>query len=276
MSLHVHALARWRIRRLFTAGLAPHRYRDLLDDLHGCAACASLFERQSELESALCSEPSPFALERVETAVLERVAGEPAEARSTRSLVAVASAACAIALIVAFGRPASERAHLGRDMALASVTARGELAPRSANVGIRLLRATSKVVSEPSHLSIGDVVTFTWTDVDPAARYLAILGVQSDGRVRWYYPDEDATSLKLDRALVDEPLGDGIRLAVRHAPGWLRVTALFSPLPLAKAEIEASVRALRQRPGALEELVPLPLTEGVLEHSIRVDIAGGP
>ena len=38
-------------------------------------------------------------------------------------------------------------------------------------------------------LSIGDVVTFTWTDVDPAARYLAILGVQSDGRIACWGED---------------------------------------------------------------------------------------
>jgi hypothetical protein len=271
MSLHVHALTRWRLRRLFISGLAPRRYRALLEDLHDCSACASLFARQSKLESALCGEPSPFAIERVEEAVLERFLPEPKGPRSNRWLIALASAACAIALLVVLGRPAPERIHLGREEPLASITARGELAPRSANVGIRLLRATSKGVSESGRLSTGDVVTFTWTDVDPSARYLAILGVQSDGRVRWYYP-----SMSLERALVDEPLGDGIRLAVRHAPGWLRVTALFSPQPLAEAEVESAVRALRGRPGALEGLVPLPLVEGVLEHSIRVDIAGRP
>jgi len=276
MSRHVHALTRWRIRRLFAEGLAPQRYRALLEDLHGCSACAALFARQSELESAICGEPSPFALERVEAAVLDRLSNDPADAQSKRWRGALV-AACAVALVMALGRVTPERQHLGRETSLTSVTARGELPPRSANVGIRLLRATPEKISESSKLSIGDVVTFTWTDVDPAARYLAILGVQQDGRVRWYYPgDEGAMSIRLERAQIDEPLGDGIRLSVRHAPGWLRVTALFSPRPIAKAEIEDAVRALGERKGALEGLAPLPMAEGVLEHSIRVDIAAGP
>ncbi|HEY3451296.1 MAG TPA: hypothetical protein VGK67_33365 [Myxococcales bacterium] len=266
MSLHIHALARWRIERLFTGKLTSRDRRALLRDLRGCPACTALYARYGDLQASLCGDPNVLALERIEAALEDQLGNEgtrPARWRRP-ALVLAASAACLLALVIPVRSP-SDHVPLAPEAKLVGIVARGQHVPRSANVGIRMFRALPQGVSEPQLLSIDDVVTFTWTDLDPAARYVSIFGVQEDGRIRWYYQ-----GTKLEGFGSDEPFGEGIRLGVRHQPGWLRVTALFSAGPLDPSKVEQAVRAQK---GPLEALDPLLLEEGVLEHSIRVEIA---
>ncbi|MGC4116838.1 MAG: hypothetical protein QM765_20210 [Myxococcales bacterium] len=275
MSLHLHALARWRLERLFTGRLSPRARRSLLRELAGCPDCTARYARYDALQSSLSGVPSVFAIERVEAALLDRLGPEdplPSASRSScawrrPAWIAASAAACIAALVFALRAP-SDRVPLDPELGLVGIVARGQQVPRSASVGVRMFRALPKGVDESPALTIDDVVTFTWTDLDPAARYVCLFGVQEDGRLRWYYP-----ATQLEGLLSDEPFGDGFRLRVRHRSGWLRVTALFSSEPLAESEIERAVRAQGQR---LEALEPLRLGEGVLEHSLRVEIAGRP
>jgi hypothetical protein len=119
------------------------------------------------------------------------------------------------------------------------------------------------------------VITFTYTNVAPNVRYLALIGIQENGSVHWYYPGDDGSqSIPIRSDVVDEPLGDGIRLEMHHASGWLRITAIFSSNPIAKPTIVQAVQALGiEHPAAAKELSPLSLADSnVLEHSVLIDI----
>jgi len=268
MSLHVHALTRARIRRLFSTGLEPGAYRHLLRELPGCPSCAALYARLDALESALCAPgsdaPTPFALERVQAAVLQQLAAPRPSARARWRWALAPAAVLAIALAFVVLRPPGDSERLA---------ARGVGPSRGADVGIRLLRATPSAIEETTTVSLDDLVTFTYTSADPSRTWLALFGVQEDGQVRWYYPGaEGSASIRVPGGRVDEALGDGIRLSVNHRPGWLRVTAVFSAQPIATRRIEEAVRALASTPPRLHDLAPLSLGDGALEHSLLVNV----
>jgi hypothetical protein len=284
LSFHVHLLAPWRIERLFARGADPSLYRAALRSAAQCPACAARFRRLWTAEAALCGDPdspSPFALERVGAAVLERCAppasASPAPRARQRWMVAAAATAAAAAVLLLVARAPSERTPLGPSARLAPVELVARAAPGAAHpeVGIRLFRASEggAKVRESRALALADILTATYTNAQPGRRFLAIVGVQQDGRVKWYYPADPSTGgVALLEDVVDEPLGDGIRLSVRHSPGWLRVTALFSPKPLAAPEVERAIAAIASRPDDLPRLVPLSIP-GAVEHSLRVEIS---
>lgn len=268
MSFHVHALTRARIRRLFVTGLDPAAYRNLLGELHRCPSCAALYARLERLESALChpgTDPSPFALERVQAAVLARVAqGTPKVTAPWRWALLPVAATCALGLGLLLRVPETSKPS-------PELAARSATPGRNANVGIRVLRAAPTSLAEATTLSLDDLVTFTYTNADESVHHLTLFGVQEDGLVRWYYPGVGGSaSLRISSDRVDEALGDGIRLSVNHRTGWLRISALFSPGPITKSEVEAAVRAAP--PGALRQLAPLNLDHDLLEHSLLVTV----
>lgn len=273
MRPHVHALVRWRIRRLFTAGLPPAAYRSVLEEVAGCPACAALFARYQALESALCGGAevlTPFALERVGAAVLEEVAAPQAAARSVLRRAWAGAAVVAVAMTVLVVRGADREPVADSRLVPVALTARGPSSAASANVGIRVLRVADGALDESSALSPSDLLTFAYTNAGPRPRYLSLFGVQEDGRVRWYYPSEH-----IEPGKADEPLGDGFRLSASHAPGWLRITGLFCERPLSEAEVEGAVQELGRCDGAIPGMVPWPELEGVLEHSVRVEVGPG-
>jgi hypothetical protein len=280
---HSHWMTRRRMARLFTGPPAPDSHRALLAELGSCPSCAARYRRYHELEAALCgvpAGPSPFALERLEALALD-AAAPPGPRRGLRawSLASAAGVAAVAALVLALKLwPAGpEHVALGGAPRLEDVTltARGG-PPGASEVGVRLLRAVAPGrVTEAAGLSRQDVITFTYTNVRPGIRYLALFGVQEDGRVRWYYPGYGAhASIPIPGDVIDEPLGDGIRLAVHHRDGWLRVTAVFSPEPIDTRTLERAVQELAGRPEALRRLEPLGLASAAaLEHSVLTAIA---
>jgi hypothetical protein len=185
-------------------------------------------------------------------------------------------------LAVLLVRPhAHERVGIGLGARLdrVQIAARGggEREREAADVGVRVFRVAreGERVHETGRLSRADVITFTYTNVSPRIRYLALFGVQEDGTVHWYYPDDDGSeSIPVRSDIIDEPFGDGIRLQTHHRPGWLRVTALFSSEPIEKATIEQTVHAaLVERPSAAKDLAVWHLTNrSVLEHSLLIDL----
>jgi hypothetical protein len=308
---HRHWLTRRRIDRVFLRGpsAAARAHRAVLAELPRCAACADRYRRRQVLEAALCSvpvgTPTPLALERLEALVLDdaRAAAasrprETARRRAGRTAWAAVTFAFVAVVVVfllrgPFGpRRVDDRVALRAADRLGVVAVRGGAATsNAAEVGIRVFRVVPGAgVDEPRALSTDDVLTFTYTNVHPATRFLVLLGIQPAGTgrgehqptedrrdirwyIRWYYPGpgEGSASVPIAPGHVDEPLGDGIRLRVHHQPGWLRVTAIFSPAPIDTRVIEDAVRALADA----ESLAPLPLppAAGALEHSLLLDLA---
>lgn len=291
MSLHLHSWTRWQIHRLFAGGLPPSRNRALLRQVCACPECSAVFRRYHAFEAVLCAEqgePNRLAAERMAAAVFGSMPAQKAQKAETTSsrralgVLAPAVALACAALVVFAGRSTqhlSQRVPVGRDskLAPASVMARGQGSAAGSEVGFRMLRLLPREakVDETPALALSDVVTFTYTNLREGTRYLALLGIQGDGAVRWYYPGpESSQSIPIEMDRVDEPLNDGIRLSVFHSAGWMRVTAIFSDRPIEKATVERAVRALASRAGALEALEPLPLSvAGSIEDSIRVELA---
>ncbi|MGC4123063.1 MAG: hypothetical protein QM765_52540 [Myxococcales bacterium] len=265
MKLHLHWLTRRRIRRLFASGLGASAYSDLLQEVRRCPRCAALYSRLDALETTLCAPagPSPFALDRVQAAVLQRLSTPRPRLSSWRwAVIPAAASMLAVGYFVLRPPPDS------------GLTVRGAGPRASTRVGIRLLKVTGARLEESPSLALDDLVTFTYTNAAPGKAYLALFGVQDDGKVRWYYPGYEGTaSIAVSSDRVDEPLGDGIRLRTNHAPGWLRVSAVFSSRPIARESIEEAVRSLASTPSGLHDLVPLPLAGGdLLEHSLLVNV----
>ncbi len=243
MRTHLHSWTRWQIDRLFAGGLSPTRHRALLREVCACPSCSAVFSRYHAFEAMLCGaleEPSRLAVERMASAVF---GATPAEVRAKpgrwapRFLAPAAALACA-AMVILVSRapgPVSHRVPIGEGsrLAPAEIVARGPGAAfnaKTAETGFRLLRVVPREakVDEGSELLVSDVVTFTYTNLRKGMRYLALLGIQEGGTVRWYYPGpESDRSILIEPERVDEPLNDGIRLSIFHRAGWLRVAAIL-------------------------------------------------
>jgi len=281
VTLHLHWMTRRRIRLLFEGSLGASRHRSLLAEVASCRACGDHYRRHAELEAVLChaseTQPTPFALDRVEALVLDAVLPEPQQWAWKRWLPVFGLVpALALLLFLVVREPASDRVEIPAHARLTPVelTVRGPKPGPESLIGIRVFRVGPQSVTESPGLSLADTVTFTCSNAGPEPRYFALFGVQADGRVRWYYPADDQAPLRLEGDRVDEPLGEGFRLSVRHQPGWLRVTAVFSEAPLSRATLERAAAQLAAHPEAAYALSPLPMVDPpVLEHSVRLDIA---
>ena len=291
MSLHVHAWTRRRIRSLFLGTLPTSVRAQVFRTLDCCPTCADYYRRYQVAESALCGVDVPYtalSIERVGTAVLgaaipQAVPRHSLVLRWAAVPVGAAAALLAVLLLLPTLRgPASDRAPLSPNATLSPITlvARGG-APRRAvsEVGFRLFRVVDGGlgVKEGGALSLNDIITFTYTQVNEPGGTLALFGIQETGEIRWYYPGYDSdSSVSIAGDKVDEPLSDGIDLSVNHTPGRLRITALFTEKPLTKAEIEAAVVDVgAEADSASEEPPPIVLEKyhvPPIQYSVIVDI----
>lgn len=282
MRPHFHSWTRWQIRRLFVKGLPPARHRALLRELRSCPECDAVFREFHELESRLCvtrEVPSPLAAERMASVVFGMLRSMSPDAPRERGRqwfpVSVAALTCAAALLAALVYSQFPSTRLADDRA-DHLVARGKRPMPDADVGFRILRIaeTMDPVDDGQPLCLADLVTFTYTNLRPELRYLALFGIQEDGIIRWYYPGyEGERSIPIRTGALDEPLGDGIRLSKRHNSGWLRVSAVFLSQPIEKAVIEEAVRVHFLQPRAQRRFDPVQLgVEGAIEYSIRVDL----
>ncbi len=254
--MNVRSHARWRraVAQHFTEGPKSGTTAALYAHIASCGECARLHERYARAEAALCgTADTVFAYERVGQAVLDRVAPEPRRLPSRALSPWLWSLAVAAAAIVMMVRPPAEH---GSESSVdpREYTARGSHSAEGAAVGIRMLRvvpgagaADGARIEETRSFELDDVVTFTYSNRDPELRYLVLCGIQGE-EVRWYYPQEpDSGAVLIAADRIDEPLGDGIRLAVKHREGPLRIVALFSREPLAGASMTEAARTAAQR-----------------------------
>lgn len=261
----------------------PEVLTRLADDPRLFARYRTHLALEQALTGAAKDEPSVFTHERLERAILARV--EMAAKPRTRFTLGawgalVAAAAASLLLVVLAGPESGHRAPLAYDASLASISAheslmaRGKGASETASVGIRVFKVVDEGVREtertPSdRLFLDEIVTFTYTSLDPSYGYLAIVGWQEGGSPIWYYPDAgERESIAVATDVIDRPLRDGFVLARRHRSGELHIAALFSRKPLRIEQFAAL-------PGELsaERLVQeLDETAGVIVHQIQLEI----
>ncbi len=286
--LHSHRITERRIMRLFTVGLPPAGRSQLFNTLNICDKCARAYQKHQYLESGLLGTRDPithFTLERVEAAVLDATTSK--ERRRTSlfskwSLAAVGAVAVALlALFLVPAVPSSDRAALAPDARFVPIdlVARGRIPDKTSMVGIRVLKvAEPDEVEETASLSIDDIITFTYTRAAQQAGYLTIFGIQQSGELLWYYPDYgEKQSIETPGDVVDEPLGEGIKLSVNHEPGWLRIVSIFSTEPIVVDKIEATIEESRRKSGtfrSLEPLAPETIGQTSIEYSILIHING--
>ncbi|MBN1962476.1 MAG: hypothetical protein JW841_16195 [Deltaproteobacteria bacterium] len=294
MKWHFHALAEHRMRRLFTANLSAKLYRRVLADTANCIKCGYKYQRYLQLEASICQNQTSannFRLERVATLVLTNKNTEKhplftikhfnvAKIWPKTILTGFALAAAAILFLVLSPYLFSERIHLADNVKLSPIefVARGFGAQSNlANIGIRVFRvdAESNKISEDHSLSVTDTITFTYTNTSKKPRYLSLFGMQKSGKIFWYYPEASGKkSIALANDVVDEPLADGFRLNIRHKPGWLRITGVFSNEPLDLTDIEDSVKIIAQNPEQCRKLAPLTLDSlHNDEYSVLINLA---
>jgi hypothetical protein len=110
---------------------------------------------------------------------------------------------------------------------------------------------------------LGDELQLTVTHTGSALPYLIVIGLDGEGRRLWYFPvPPTGRSGSAPRDVVDEPLGEAIRLSVNHRPGEVRILAVFSRSPLPAARVFSWLGTL-DRGDSAEELIDwLAATEG--------------
>lgn len=110
---------------------------------------------------------------------------------------------------------------------------------------------------------LGDELQLTVTHSGSAYPYLIVIGLDDEGRRLWYFPvPPTGRSGRAPRDVVDEPLGEAIRLRVNHRPGDVRILAVFSRSPLPARRVFGWLGTL-DRGDSAEELVDwLAATEG--------------
>jgi len=97
---------------------------------------------------------------------------------------------------------------------------------------------------------LSDLMGFAYRVPEPAAGTLTLFGVDAEGDPMFYLPtpvDPSGASVSAGRW---QPLPLGVRLAVNHAPGALRVYGLVAPTVATDDEVRRFVEHLQSQPPA--------------------------
>jgi len=116
---------------------------------------------------------------------------------------------------------------------------------------------------------LGDILTFSYTNVksDGSAgySYLFLFGVDEQGHPLWYYPnpqEQESIAIDTDAQAINRPLPGGIKLAVNHKAGRIRVYGLFSDSPLSIRRIKHRLDELKQENVSPFEVESIGIMEG--------------
>lgn len=253
LNLHSHQWTKHRIHKLFTGQLSVKKRKNLFSQLDHCKTCGDYYSRHQRLESALCNVDgpiTPFVLDRVEASLfdaLDELEGQPNSIQKRliwAFSVLLSSAAAAVFIFLWFFQaPSGHRVAIGDTSAIMPLefAVRGAEVSKQSDIGIRVFKVslTSSDVDETLGLSLDDVITFTYSNLEPSTQYLSLFGIQESKELLWYYPTYDGEqSIKIQTDVIDEPLGDGIDLSVNHKKGALQIVAVFSSVPLEQSYLE--------------------------------------
>ncbi len=249
---HSHRRTERRLRQMFEGGISAPKRRRLLAEVDTCDHCRAVCRSRYKAEAALSFAGvagSPFAIERMGQGIFAQLKQSEKRTRPVGlKIAAVSVPVAAIALVILFLFPSSPsfRVTLPGDFgdnAVELVSRGGEVAD-SPDFGFRAFAVSRKNrhITENNRVSLRSLMTFTYTRTLPTDGYLALLGLQDSSDIIWYYPDYNRKeSVRIQGDRVDEPLGDGFNISVKHKPGPLLIVALFSDKPILVRSIETWV-----------------------------------
>ena len=276
---HSHKRTRRLIERYFVAGLSAAGRRRLGSELDGCVECREHFVQMRDFESILYREQDGMP-----TAVSDRLERAIFSANRTplsngRKLWVAGAAVAASILLVMWLFPRTKQGTFAvptpstRDTLSMEIRSKSAEISENHHVGIRVFKVDARGGNVAPVTSVGreDMITFTYTSTDARYKYLTVFGTASDGATVFYYPAARTESISIHSDVVDEPLNDGFRLT-NLPPGMLRITALFSDVPLATAALEE-----RLAEDSRDWMRPVPLKlerpgAQIAEHTVWVEI----
>jgi hypothetical protein len=282
---------RWRrlIDAVILGELAAPQWERLRGHLRGCDPCrerynrAVLAERMLHGGPAALAAPSPPELERIGASLFAAAdARRPAWQRarawlaSPRHLGAVVAAAAAIALVPLVARAPSPAPSPSSDF-----QARGGAPTLERAAGLRAFCLEGERVTaldpksgvpacdRSSNLKLTVSNHGEWTRV-------FLVGIDDAHALKWYAPrppESESVEAPAGPDAIDAPVGAAVRLAVNHAPGPVRIFALFSDKPVHAAEVEAAAAALERRGARAADAETLPLGRAdVLQRSLLIEV----
>ncbi|QRK06228.1 hypothetical protein JQX13_39915 [Archangium violaceum] len=245
------------VDRHFAASISPEDERQMRAHVTGCATCR---DRYTRLELLARLDPrAPKARER-----LARGLGFSSSAATTPSTpwlpaLTVLAAACVALLLVRVPGVREDAAFTPRG---------GEAVAEPALLVVYAVGRDGSVAPVGDRVRPEQELAFGYRNPE-AKRFLMVFGVDSAGRVHWYFPswtvpEEDPTAL---------PISPGDELhelpeAISHplAPGHLSVHAIFLDVPL-------TVRQMEERLGAAgSREVTTALPEGALHTTLELQV----
>lgn len=151
-------------------------------------------------------------------------------------------------------------------------TARGGDAAEGARVGVRarcIDKDARRVVDEAEagprapadslRCPRGSLLSLSVTNLDDADVYVYAVGVADDGALRFFSPfDEPASSVKVARGTVDDPLDVVADTAAFPDDKGVALFTLFSARPLRGPDVARTLRDVQQRTGHVQALDRLP------------------
>ena len=129
----------------------------------------------------------------------------------------------------------------------------GELTPRGG------AHPSFTLSCAPAPCAAGATLLF---ELEPAAdqRYFAAFGRTTDGKVIWYFPEnETGVGLRTD-AMVDGIANRGVSIGQEHGTGRVAVTGVFSRAGMTRAEVRALIESAPRDPAVVER--SFEVTEG--------------
>lgn len=181
-----------------------------------------------------------------------------------RLVPALAPLALIIALALTLSQPASEYAPRGSRQGQPPASHASSQVSQAGLLAFCIRQG--QVVHPPSRLAsdltarcrLGDELQLMLTHTTGFS-HLLVVGHQADSadeETRWYYPvPPTGRSGLLSENVIEEPLGEAIRLSVNHRPGLLRLVGVFSRTPIAVDRLIPYMRDL-PRDQRLESVFP--------------------
>ncbi len=231
---------RKKIDAMVVDQLSPRDWQRLRAHLTACPSCRERHDRAALLNRVLhggptsMDAPSPAALARIGAAVFYGVDERPKKKRRALPrwalglIVLGASAAAVVPLVV--------RSH--HESPNGGFTARGAVDP-GPQVGLRAF-CLAPDGSDVRPMADGaaarcrtdELLKLAYTN-RAGFEDLFVVGFDDDWTVKWYEPRPPSGVSVPAAAASDQPVGGAVRIGVNHAPGPVRVFALFSHAPVA-------------------------------------------
>jgi hypothetical protein len=230
---------------------ATGRLGDLAAHTDGCDRCGATLRELADARRELLGGDA----EAISARAAQRIAAEAADRRKRRWRlwlpVGFAPVAAALALVVTTGLHRSNAVDGDVTGAVVGARAKGSMSFEA------YCKRGDKVfeVNEGADFFAGDRLRFAYSKGQSG--YLMVFGVDDAGSVFPYYQDAILAGMSVS-AGAHVMLPDSVELDEHK--GWERIFAVWSPRPLAEADVRGAVgRAMAQASGDVRQASKLPL-----------------